>query len=319
MVDTPQPSTASATLRAARLERELLDELQLQVSEIVLEELAFARYVERHEGRRPTYGAIVWNEALARVHGGVPPLPSAGGFLDAGAPLTTLRQFADGRTSFIVRGDGVSPALAIDQTWNGSESVMAGYAVAANVTVIQRLASGRVRLFQNERVFSEEGGMWLARPTAASYHSLVSQVVRAELHDVARALLELCVHTLSPSGTGATLVWFPSGTTKAHLDLSVAVDPPGLSCARAEHAPSIAHALGQMDRAVLVDELGFLTHLNVTLEGNASFAGQAFAGGTRHNSAGHYSASTADAIVFVVSADGPVTVFRDGTVVASIA
>jgi DNA integrity scanning protein DisA with diadenylate cyclase activity len=103
-----------------------------------------------------------------------------------------------------------------------------------------------------------------------------------------------------------------------HLDVSVGITPPALSAADPTHATSIAHALGQLDRAVVLDIDGRLLLANVTLESNDADSTRTFPGGTRHNSAGRYSASDQRAIVFVVSADGPVTVLRAGEVIASL-
>jgi hypothetical protein len=188
------------------------------------------------------------------------------------------------------------------------------------VIVIQRQASGRVRVFVGDRVYSEEGGSWLARPTAVAYHEKVATLLDVSHQETAHAILDLCVHTLSPAGHGATLVWFPDGAQEPHvyLDMSVAITPPALSAADPLHAPAIAHALGQMDRAAVLDASGQLVYLNVTLTSAKVDAARVFEGGTRHNSAGRYSASDDRGFVFVVSADGPVTVLRRGKVVASI-
>jgi DNA integrity scanning protein DisA with diadenylate cyclase activity len=130
----------------------------------------------------------------------------------------------------------------------------------------------------------------------------------------------MCVHTLSPAGHGATLVWFPGGAAGKieYLDLSVAITPPALSVVEASHASAIAHSLSQLDRAAIVDADGGFIQLNVSLSHSPHADEDSFEGGTRHNSAGRYSASQPNAIVFVVSADGPVTVFQNGDVVASI-
>lgn len=193
--------------RVARLERELEDELGLSIGGDALDELAFARFIEPHEGRKPTYGAIVWNNQLDPLLGGVPTLPSPAGLVKVDAPLEVLRRFADGRSVFVIRGAGVRPALAIDPAWTGAESVMSAYSSSEGVTVIQRLASGRVRMYVDDRVYSEEGGLWLNRPSAKVYLDLLTHELPEDLHAIASALLDLCVHSLSPSGIGATLVW----------------------------------------------------------------------------------------------------------------
>lgn len=307
--------------RIARLRLEIDDEVGLELNRETVEELAYCRFVERHEGRRPSYGAVILRHGSPHeAPGRLPPLASPAAFIDFQAPLEVLRTFADGRTSFVIRGPGTVPALAVDPAWTATELSLATYATDAGVTVVQRLASGRVRLFHNDRVFTEEGGIWLARPTALAYYESVSSLVDVGHHLTARAILDMCVHTLSPAGHGATLIWFPDGAQEAapHLDSSVAIIPPGLSAANTIHAPAIAHALGQLDRAAVLDANGRVARLNVTLSHGESVAGLPFEGGTRHTSAGRYSASVDNAIVFVISADGPVTIFYRGEAITSI-
>jgi hypothetical protein len=309
-------ATNASRRRISRLRQELFDELGLKLTEEALDELTYARYMEPHEGTRAAYGAVVWNTALR----GAPPLPSPAGFLDSHATLDVLRTFADGRTSFVIRGPGIAPALAVDPAWRGTESDLATYAARVGVTVIQRLATGRVRLYLADHVYSEEGGIWLARPTAAAYQKKLAHVVDVHHHDTAQAILDLCVHSLSPAGHGATLVWFPGGMadSEAFLDFSVMLTPPALSATDPTHGPAISHALGQMDRAAILDATGRLIHLNVSLQHADVNAAVALPGGTRHNSAARYSASQEQAVVFVISADGPVTVLHRGSVVAAI-
>lgn len=212
------------------------------------------------------------------------------------------------------------PALAVDPAWTGTEVSLSTYASGAGVIVVQRLSSGRLRLFHNDRVFTEEGGIWLTRPTALAYHEAVSLLVDVEHHPTARAILDMCVHALSPAGHGATLIWFPDGNDEVapHVDFSVAITPPGLSAANSAHGPALAHALGQLDRAAVIGADGRVARLNVTLSHGEAATHLPFEGGTRHTSAGRYSASVDNAIVFVVSADGPVTVFFRGEGVTSI-
>lgn len=314
-------SAARHLRRIARLRQELADELGVALSQEALEELAYARFMDPHEGSRAAYGAVIWLEPLPEQTAGAPPLPSSAGFLDSRSALDVLRAYADGRTSFVLRGPGIRPALAVDPGWRGTETSLAAYASSAGVVVVQRLASGRVRIFTGSHVYSEEGGTWLARPGATSYHDKIAALLDPAHHTTAQAILDLCVHSLSSAGHGATLVWFPDGLPEpsAHLDMGVAITPPALSAGDATHAPAIAHGLGQMDRAAVLDSDGRLMHVNVTLSNDEAAQNLTFTGGTRHNSAGKYSASDARGLVFVVSADGPVTVLRHGTVVASIA
>jgi hypothetical protein len=306
--------------RLARLAQELEDEIGLVLTDEALEELAYARFMQPHEGRKPAYGAAVWNQPSSDGSGARSPLPSAGVFVDSDASIGVLRTFADGRTSFLVRGPSMAPSIAVDPEWRGTEPVLAAFAAVNDVTLIQRLGSGRIRIFLGDHVYAEDGGIWLKRPTASAYHVKLASVIEEEHHGTARGILDLCVHTLSPAGHGATLVWFPGGLLEEdeHLDTALGVEPPRLFASDPTHGPAIAHALGQMDRAIVLAADSRLVQLNVTLQHAESVKELTFIGGTRHNSAGRYSASRPEAVVFVVSADGPVTVMIGGDLVASI-
>jgi DisA bacterial checkpoint controller nucleotide-binding len=315
MVDTHNKTS----LRIIRLRQELQDEVGLALPDEALEELAYARYAEPHEGMRAAYGAMIWNRELAAELHGIPELPSPAGFIDSQAPLDVMRTFSDGRTSFLTRGPGVTPAVAIDPGWNGSESSLSRYSTRSDVTVVQRLPSGRIRIYADGFVYSEDSGVWWTRPNAQAYTAQIRNVIDDDDLEAAGHILDLCIHTLSPAGHGATLVWFRDSTQDihAHLDLSVALQPPALSATDPSHWPAISHALGQMDRAALVDKRGCLTDLNVTLTCADKHKTLSVPGGTRHNSAARYSASQEHAVVFIVSADGPVTVLHRGKVLAT--
>lgn len=279
--------------RLARLEKELAEECELNLTGQALEELAYARYIAPHEGRRPSYGAVVAPPSMAtRAGTALPPPPSPAAFVDNRVPLDVARRFADGRRAFVGRGVDGSHALIVDAAWDGTERALTPYIFDTGCIIIQRLAMGRTRLFYERQIYNYDDGLWLIRPTAASLFEAVSGCVGVDQHDVARALLDLCVHSLSPAGAGATLVWFPNGLRDdlmdevAGLDLSAAFAPPALSALQSDHWPSIVHGLSQLDRAVIVDSRGDIVQLNVTLRDDPATSTLQFAGGTRHNSAG---------------------------------
>lgn len=158
-------------------------------------------------------------------------------------------------------------------------------------------------MFEGDRVVTEKDGQWLSRPSAIAYETSLMEIVGSSQRDVASAILEVCVHTLSADRKGATIVWFPEGvpTVRNYEDHTAAIAPPSLSAAIPSHGRAIAHALGQMDRAAVLNADGRISDLNVTLDHADAHAESVFDGGTRHNSAGGFSASVPDAIVFVVS------------------
>ena len=269
---------------------------------------------------KPAYGAIIYSHPYGSQAGGAtPPVRSPGTEIYRHSPLRTKRLFADGRTSFVVRAPKSPPLIMVDPSFVGTELELAGFAAASDGTILQRLASGRIRIFRGDVVYSEEGGTWLARRSAAHYRGKFASLGDPRTEETAQAILELCVHNLSPAGRGATLIWFPdrASAPTAFLDRSAALEPPELSASINHQAPSVSHALGQLDRAVILGGDGSLQLMNVTLECRPSESKRVFVGGTRHTSAMRYSRSQPEAVVFVVSADGPVTVLHRGSVIVT--
>jgi DNA integrity scanning protein DisA with diadenylate cyclase activity len=78
----------------------------------------------------------------------------------------------------------------------------------------------------------------------------------------------------------------------------------------------LRHVLSQIDGAALFDEQGELLELGVRLVPSPGAEADIEAvRGTRHTSARRYSHDDPDAVVIVVSEDGPVTVFRGGDII----
>jgi hypothetical protein len=322
------PARESETAGRRRLERlreELLDEALIgSLPRIALDELSYADRPPVHEGRLPPYGAVISNVVLdgARAYS-IQAVFDSVRTVAASNDLDALRKYADGYSTFLVRRPLTEDGFA----WLGelhsvgySEVEVVSLAETTNSSVIRRSASGQVSLVVPGRVAWRVGGGWLWKPTARLYLSPVASHVPSSADaQVAELLLDLCVHALSPLGVGATFVWSlrPGGLAKVdHFELSHAVDPLPLSVANLRDHAAIASVAAQYDRAILVNEAGQLTSLGVTLLP----AGEPIDSsdrGTRHASAAAFSAGYAYLMVFVVSADGGVTVYQGGREVAS--
>ncbi len=94
--------------------------------------------------------------------------------------------------------------------------------------------------------------------------------------------------------------------------------PPALRIRNAPQLAPLRHALAQVDGAAVFDGDGVLRQLGVRLVPSkaAERTVDPFRG-TRHTSARRYSRDDPLALVVVVSDDGPVTVFRDGEMLAT--
>jgi hypothetical protein len=303
--------------RLARLHDELADyavplPIETAGGRLLLEELDYARFPPVHEGRIPRYGAIVsfgtrpqWEKLNAPTK-----------LESEDADLTLLRSMADGRSSFVVRGTGGKQGLAVFDRSLEFEASAARLRAETGAFVVQRVRDGLVRVCAPDGVVSWDGVEWKYKPLAEQHAVPVRRLVPQLDHDVLAGLMELCVHWLSAGHVGATLVVALRGPALAlgHLDTSAAIIPPPLSVACRDHFPALLSALGQRDRAALVDADGTVAALDVGLNwGERAERMVGIVGGMRHTSARRFSFEEPGAVVFVVSQDGPATVFSDGT------
>jgi hypothetical protein len=304
--------------RLARLREELADEqVPLPVDTgaglALLEELDYARQPPIHEGRAPRYGALVRLD------------PSEGWddvpFHAIGEDLEVLRQMADGRASFVVRGGPGSPALASFDRSLEYEASAIDLHRDTNAFVIQRGMTGKVRVCGPDGVVTWDGVQWDFKTLACRHVGPIERLVSQIDHDVLVGMLDLCVHWLSPGRAGATLVVGLEGDPGklGNLDLTAARSVPPLSVARRDHFSPLLSMLSQVDGAALVDTSGELSTVQVGLQWTER-AGALVnpTGGMRHTSARRFSFDEPGSLVFVVSQDGPASVFSDGALLTAV-
>ena len=308
--------------RLARLHDELVDHavplpIDTAAGRLLLEEVDYARFPPVHEGRIPPYGAIVsfgtrpqWEKLSAPTK-----------LMSDDIDLTLLRSLADGRSSFVVRGTGGKQGIVIFDRSLESEASAARLRAETGAFVVQRVRDGLVRVCGPDGVVSWEGVEWRFKPLAEQHAAQVRRVVPQLDAEVLAGLMELCVHWLSAGQVGATLVVALRGPARLlhYLDHSAATTPPPLSVACRDHFPALRSVLAQRDRAALVDPDWTVAALDVGLSwSDRADRMVASVGGMRHTSARRFSFEEPDAVVFVVSQDGPATVFSDGTPVTEV-
>jgi DNA integrity scanning protein DisA with diadenylate cyclase activity len=324
--------------RLARLHAELVDELvPLPVDgpagHAVLTELFYALHPPIHEGQAPAYGAVVHlappPDALP-FRGLIPEgVAAASSRLDhrpdvelIGAKLDPAMQrlAADGRSTFVWRAAKRPEGILTLARSHASEADLVGLRERlGDVVVIQRSLEGRVRAVTSEGVVIWTGVDWVFKPVAHSYLVPLARLLPGADHEVLDALLELCVHGLSAKGVGATLVWWLEDTHPEGIDGAMAQSAYSLTVTDRRHHPALLNILSQVDRAVVVRRAGELKAVDVALLTSAeSEALVSPWGGTRHSSARRYSFDQHRSVVFVVSADGPVSVFVDGASAARV-
>lgn len=344
--------------RLARLHAELVDEfVPLPVDgpagPALLTELFYALHPPVHEGRVPAYGAVVHLDpgggAGGRPGGGagggaggrpggtvgatdatVPEgVPAASSRLDHRPDVELIgsrldpamqRMAADGRSTFVWRSTERPEGILTLARSHASEADLVGLRERlGDVVVIQRSLEGRVQAVTQEGVVLWTGVDWVFKPVANSYLAPLARLLPTADVDVLDALLELCVHGLSAKGVGATLVWWLDDSHPEGIDGAMAQSAYSLTVTDRRHHPALLNILSQVDRAVVVRRAGELKAVDVALLTSAESEARVSAwGGTRHSSARRYSYDQGRSVVFVVSADGPVSVFVDGASAAQV-
>ena len=288
------------------------------VRRLVVEELDHCRRAPMFEGRQPTYGSLILaaddDEARRRAlheHTPFDVVPLAGDGLHA-------RVYADGRSSYLVRAVDGSAALACFERSMLFEADLVELQRLTGAIVVQRTpVLDVVRIVADGSVISWDGSHWRSRPTAAS---LRDDLVAADPDGGERlvAIAELAIHWLAPSRVGATIVVGLGPGGRDSLDLATAVATPPLSVVNRRHSSALTAVLRQHDLAVLVDRDGVIRKMAVGLRWSDEAEAAVDDGrGMRHRSAQRFSHDHPKATIVVVSEDGPVTVFRNGRVVAT--
>lgn len=316
MPTDPGRDATRTARRRERLRAELSDEqvpvpVDGEVGDILVEEVDHARHPPVHERHVATYGALLTHRPLTAVATG--PQRADQVALDD-VPMASARRLADGRGAFLVRRtDGARSLACFEHSIEYEANLIA--LAHHDVLVVQRTGRGHVKIITPDTVVVWDGVRWLQKPHARSFHALIARLVPDVDLDVLAGLLELCVHWLSPGFRGATLVWslHRPATTLSGLDHRASMPDPQLHIGRREHYSALFSLHGQVDGATLVDPDGRCHHYGTTLVPTRDAVDTVPPHrGTRHTSARRYSYDHPGTIVFVVSEDGPVSVFLDG-------
>jgi hypothetical protein len=297
---------------AEELHEEQLGFLLDDHGDVVLEELDYALRPPVHERRIPSYGSVIapahhpedWTATTELLVQRRPTVE----FGDA-----QVRRFADGISSWAVRSElGVDELIVFDRS-AGSERDLVILAAAAGGPIVQRHPSGVVRVVGPSGVVRRDVTGWHHEPPFDRWLASVPGGCRQDgAPTVLGRLLDFAVHDLGARGIGATLIHHPIGELPQRHELRLPV-PPALRIDRPYDLAPLRHALAQTDGATVFDDSGTLRRMGVQLvPSRAAEAAVRAVGGTRHTSARRYSHDDADAVVIVVSEDGPVTILKAG-------
>jgi len=281
---------------------------------ILLEEVDHAVRPAVHERRIASSGTIL-------DPGSDPDSWTAGTQLDivrtpvGPGPLDAARRFVDGLSSWLLRrSDAAGDEWMLFDRPAGSERDLVVLADVFDATIVQRHASGVVRIVVGFGILRWEGLTWHHEPPLSTWVDTATAGGFLGDPDVVEAMLRLAVHDLGSLGIGALLVYRPDDGPGSLFEERLPA-PPALHIRTASHLAPLRHALSQIDGAAVFDTEGVLRHLGARLVPSARAETVVGAlGGTRHTSALRYSHDDATATLIVVSEDGPVSVVRNGTV-----
>jgi hypothetical protein len=267
-----------------------------------------------HEQDIRPYGAIVARE--------IPHLERLGRIVDTtGLSRDVIRSLADGRHSLMLVVKGHAPQLLMLHEPMDTDQDCASHAVWVDGVIICNDGSGTVRIVTDSSVTMVEGRRWIAKDLVYEAADDIVQVVPAADGDVVRRLLELSHHRISPNKFGATLLYLLTSdpVTLRCRDEGIDVTTLNLSVLNAADEPLLLHQARYRDGALLVSRDGRLLAVNVILRPTrASEQAVGVTKGTRHTSAARHTYDCPDTLAFVVSTDGPVTVFCDGQRIADL-
>ena len=242
-------------------------------------------------------------------------------------PLDALRTLSDGRRTFVVYTGSPEPKLAVLDNAVSDEIRLLELSRLAEGIAIKRDVSGTVRIAQNGDLWLVENRRWECKPPILEHVHLVEECLGsmpANLYGPLHSLLRMTYYILSSRNVGTTLVWRVKGTGQLTLDgLSTTgfdLRDLNLSVNDESALSRIEHLLKYNDGAAIVSPLGTIEYLGAHLfykEETATKISEE--GGTRHTSAKRFSFEHSEAVVFVVSQDGPVSIYSDGYKVTEMA
>jgi DNA integrity scanning protein DisA with diadenylate cyclase activity len=282
-------------------------------SEIATELLRCFEPVIHEQDVRP-YGAIVARER--------PNVDQLGRLLPTdGLEEDVIHSLADGRQTLTIVAKGQRPELLLLSEPMDTEQDFASHAVWVDGVIVANDNRGIVRIVTDSSITVVQGRRWMTKDLVYEAAEDIMQIVPSADARVVRKLLELTHHRISPARIGATILYrlSDSGTPTKGRDAGVALAGVGLSVLNDAEHPIFVHLARYHDGALLVARDGRLEAVNVIIRpSSASERAVPAMKGTRHTSAARHSHDVPDVLAFVVSTDGPVTVFSGGHRVADL-
>lgn len=279
-----------------------------------LAELSYALSPVLHEGKLQPYGFIaIEGSNTASIKSSYEKL-----FIS----LPEARRVADGCHGFSIFKSGQFRGVFIPQYAAYTELQLLQLQQELNATICVTDTQGITKIFCNAGLFIHQYRSWQKKPCInRALHNICRCAPQADIETL-KDLLEFCFHDLSPRNIGATLVWClaePSAeewdTMRPNFELKDIETRVGSD----RSVAVLRHLLTYTDGAVILDAQARAIGVGAQLKYSETSKRLIEAhSGTRHTSAQRFSYDFPKGIIFVVSSDGPVTVFSDGMSVTDL-
>ncbi len=286
----------------------------------VVAEIASCLYTTQHEREIVPTGVLFSNADLSPTEGvRLVDVPQEG----AGE----LRSLADGRRTFLAYMGDPAPKLAVLTRAIGDDIRLLELAGMADGLAIKRDVSGTVRIAQGADLWLVENRNWNRKSGILEHMDLVQSCLGhmpGQLHSTLWSLLRLAYYFLSSRNIGTTLVWRvrePRDRTVEGLsNKGLDVREMNLGTNNESEYSAIEHLLKYRDGAAIIGPTGNIEQVGTHLIYGDDAAEEIQPdGGTRHTSARRFSFEHDETVVFVVSQDGPVSIYSDGYKITEMA
>jgi len=290
--------------------------------ETLISEIAACLIAVHHERQIPPFGVLFCNYDLSNRDGvkviDINPSPTE---------IQEARSLTDGSRTFLTYFASDTPRLAILDDAVSDELGLLDLATAVQGLAVKRDDSGLVRLVQDGQIWLVDNRQWLRKARLWDYMEQVESCLGyppSTLILPLSSLLRLSYHFLSSQNIGTTLVWRVINESQKTMEglshRGIDVAELGLSVTDDSTYPILGHLLKYHDGAAIVSPEGEVEYIATHLTYGEDTARLVQPDrGTRHTSARRFSFEHEETIVYVVSQDGPVSVYSDGYKVAELA
>jgi DisA bacterial checkpoint controller nucleotide-binding len=230
--------------------------------------------------------------------------------------INEARAIADGKSIFVIIEANQYAGLLILSQPQETEYFLVSFQKKLGGVIGVTGSNGTTRFFSQKGIAIHELRNWRVKPNINSTTEIIRRSVpMIDCSNVSR-ILEFCFYSLSANKTGATLVWFlrePDNTVLIAAKSQIDTQALQINLLSSQNLLPLQSILERNDGAALIapggEVIGVGAHLQQSEKSTKLI--EAYSG-TRHTSARRFSYDWAEAVIFTVSSDGPVSVFSDG-------